>query len=281
MRWSLGRRLSLPRCTSSHRLRVDDRRRCRSLAHRRRLPHLQSRRSASVVVALVIAHKIVPAAICNAMHAARIDTFLAPVPRKKSDGAKKTCATHAVEETSEDDVVFALHNCTTTETHKIKSSRTEPIWIHPKVNGCQLQMELDTGSALTILPASMFHEHFDLPLQPTSTMPSRTLVTVSGRRECFVHTCVTTARSLRPTRTWSTLMDLLWLGVTGYRTLCLIGVACTISRRTRRLRCFRTERVGAWTPCAHVMLLCSALTEVICNPVADISRSAMVLNQSF
>ena len=31
-------------------------------------------------------------------------------------------------------------------------------------------MELDTGSALTILPASMFHEHFDLPLQPTSTM---------------------------------------------------------------------------------------------------------------
>ena len=31
-------------------------------------------------------------------------------------------------------------------------------------------MELDTGSALTILPASMFHAHFDQPLQPTSTM---------------------------------------------------------------------------------------------------------------
>ena len=91
-------------------------------------------------------------------------------PPKKSDGAKKTRATHAVEETSEDDDVFALHNCATAETHKIKSSRTEPIWIHPKVNGCQLQMELDTGSALTILPASMFHEHFDLPLQQTSTM---------------------------------------------------------------------------------------------------------------
>ena len=38
-------------------------------------------------------------------------------PRKKSDGAKKARATHAVEETSEDDVVFALHNCTTAETH--------------------------------------------------------------------------------------------------------------------------------------------------------------------
>ena len=76
MRWSLGRRLSLPRCTSSH-LLVDDVR--RSLAHLRGLPHLQQRRSASVVVALVIAHKIVSAAIWNAMHAARRDTFLAPV----------------------------------------------------------------------------------------------------------------------------------------------------------------------------------------------------------
>ena len=79
MRWSLGRRLSLPRSTRSHLLRVDDRRPCRSLAHRRGLPHLQPRRSASVVVALVIAHKIVSAAIWNAMHAARRDTFLAPV----------------------------------------------------------------------------------------------------------------------------------------------------------------------------------------------------------
>ena len=74
------------------------------------------------------------------------------------------------DETPEDDDVFALHNCATAETLKIKSSRTEPIWLHPKVKGCQLQMQLDTGSALTILPASMFHEPFDLPLQPTSTM---------------------------------------------------------------------------------------------------------------
>ena len=31
-------------------------------------------------------------------------------------------------------------------------------------------MELDTGSALTILPGTMFQAHFDLPLQPTSTI---------------------------------------------------------------------------------------------------------------
>ena len=48
-------------------------------AHRRRLPHLQPRRSASFVVALVIAHKIVSAAIWNAMHAARRNTFPAPL----------------------------------------------------------------------------------------------------------------------------------------------------------------------------------------------------------
>ena len=70
-----------------------------------------------------------------------------------------TRATHAVEELLENDDVFALHNCTTAETHKVKSSQTEPIWVHPKVNGRQLQIELDTGSALTILPTSMFHEH--------------------------------------------------------------------------------------------------------------------------
>ena len=40
-------------------------------------------------------------------------------PQKKLEGAKKTRATHAVEETSEDDDVFALHNCATAETHKI------------------------------------------------------------------------------------------------------------------------------------------------------------------
>ena len=79
MRWCLGRRLSLRLSTSSHLLRVDNRRRCCSLAHWRGLPRLQTRRSASLVVALVIAHKIVSAAIWNAMHVARRDTFLAPV----------------------------------------------------------------------------------------------------------------------------------------------------------------------------------------------------------
>ena len=66
--------------SSVHKLApILSRRRCRSLAHRRGLPHLQPRRSASVVVALVIARKIVSAAIWSALHVARRDTFLAPV----------------------------------------------------------------------------------------------------------------------------------------------------------------------------------------------------------
>ena len=97
-------------------------------------------------------------------------THFSRLSTEEAGWRRKTRATHAVGETSEGDDVFAQHNCTTAETHKIKSSRTEPIWIHPKVNGRQLQMELDTGSALTILRVSMVHEHFDLPLQPTSTM---------------------------------------------------------------------------------------------------------------
>ena len=74
---------------------------------------------------------------------------------------KEDACDTAVEETSEDDDVFALHNCTTAETHKILRvpERSRFGYISPKVNGCQVQMELDTGSALTILPASMFHEH--------------------------------------------------------------------------------------------------------------------------
>ena len=230
------------------------------------------------MVALVIARKIASEAKWNAMHAAKSGTFLA---QKRSDGAKKTRATHAVEDTSEDYDLFALHNCGTAEAHKIKSSQTEPIWIHPKVNGCQLPMELDTGSALTVMPAIMFDEHFDLPLQPTSPMLKPYASDRLRPRVCFAHTCATTARSLRPARTWSTLMDCFvwrdWLQniVFDWRSVHNIKVNATSASLSDGMR----SRYA--TSCAHIMLLCSALAEVICNPDADISRSTMVLKQSF
>ena len=121
------------------------------------------------------------------MHAARRGTFLAPV-HGRSRMAQRRRMRHVLWRKRWKTTMCP--HCTPAETQKIKSSRTEPIWIHPKVNRCQPQMELDTGSALTILPARMFHEHFDLPLQPTSTM----LKPYAGDR-LFVHTCVTMARS--------------------------------------------------------------------------------------
>ena len=70
------------------------------------------------MVAVVIARSIASEAKWNAMHAARSGTFLA---QKRSDGAKKTRATHAVEDTSEDYDVFALHNSATVEAREIKA----------------------------------------------------------------------------------------------------------------------------------------------------------------
>ena len=90
MRWSLGRRLSLGRCTSLHLLRGDDQRRFCSLVHRHGLAHLQSRRSVSLVVTPVIVCNMVSAAICDAMHVARRGHTSRTCPPRKSDWTAAT-----------------------------------------------------------------------------------------------------------------------------------------------------------------------------------------------
>ena len=94
MRWSLGRRLSLGRCTSLHLLRGDDQRRFCRLVHRHGLAHLQSRRSVSLVVTPVIICNMVSAVICNAMHVARRGTFLAPVHQGSRTGLQQLAFSH-------------------------------------------------------------------------------------------------------------------------------------------------------------------------------------------
>ena len=67
---------------------------------------------------------------------------------------------------------FIHHNEQDTE-HK----RTE-IWIEPSINGRSLKMELDTGSALSIIPLRLYSAHFaDLELSPSSVV----LKTYTGR----------------------------------------------------------------------------------------------------
>ena len=94
MRWSLGRRLSLGRCTSLHLLHGDDQRRFCSLVHRHGLVHLQSRRSVSLVVTPVIVCNMVSAAKCYPMHVARRGTFLAPVHRGSRTGLQQRAFSH-------------------------------------------------------------------------------------------------------------------------------------------------------------------------------------------
>ena len=76
------------------------------------------------------------------------------------------------EDYSEDEF-FIHHNEQDTE-HK----RTE-IWIEPSINGRSLKMELDTGSALSIIPLRLYSAHFaDLELSPSSVV----LKTYTGER---------------------------------------------------------------------------------------------------
>ena len=91
-------------------------------------------------------------------------------------------------------------------------------------------MELDTGSKRTILPGTMFQAHFDLPLQATSTMMKPYAGDRLRPKGMFrAHVCYNGQKFEADTY----VVDAdgpAFLGVTAYRSLCLIGVACTMSR---------------------------------------------------
>ena len=45
------------------------------------------------------------------------------------------------------------------------------IWIEPKLNGKKIRMELDTGSAVSVMPLDMFQKYLcDVELKPTNTI---------------------------------------------------------------------------------------------------------------
>ena len=89
-----------------------------------------------------------------------------PRPAPKDAKSRSAKTTHAIEEDDE----YALHNVGTNQRHSEKP-RNDPIWVHPTLNGTSIPMELDTGSALSILPLRVYNEHFaSTELQPTSTV---------------------------------------------------------------------------------------------------------------
>jgi hypothetical protein len=65
------------------------------------------------------------------------------------------------------------------ELHKVSKAHTNIIWITLEVEGESLQMELDTGSAVIVLPLSKYTTTFKpSKLHPTTTV----LKTYTGER---------------------------------------------------------------------------------------------------
>ncbi|CAB4019266.1 Hypothetical predicted protein, partial [Paramuricea clavata] len=65
------------------------------------------------------------------------------------------------------------------ELHKVSKAHTNIIWVTPEVEGKPLWMELDTGSAVSVLPLSKFNTTFkSSKLHPTTTV----LKTYTGER---------------------------------------------------------------------------------------------------
>ncbi|CAB3991671.1 Retrovirus-related Pol poly from transposon [Paramuricea clavata] len=65
-------------------------------------------------------------------------------------------STHAIE-TEPDEYGHLLNNL---EAHNVNKTSSDVIWIDVKVENQPLSMELDTGSAVSILPYDMFLERF-------------------------------------------------------------------------------------------------------------------------
>ena len=77
--------------------------------------------------------------------------------------------THALEE-EEDAMVYNT---------SASSARAKALMVEPTINGTPIWMELDTGSALSIIPDCLYRHHLSgLPLSPTSVV----LKTYSGER---------------------------------------------------------------------------------------------------
>ncbi|CAB4038190.1 Retrovirus-related Pol poly from transposon, partial [Paramuricea clavata] len=71
-------------------------------------------------------------------------------------------------ETEPDEYGHLLNNL---EVHNVNKSNSDVIWVDVKVENQPLSMELDTGSAVSILPYDMFLERFrDKKLQKTTTV---------------------------------------------------------------------------------------------------------------
>lgn len=96
--------------------------------------------------------------------------------KKQTDQKKKV---HSVDRDDTDDDLYISTLYADCNSVKENKSCADIIWITPRVNGKTFKMELDTGSAVSVISKSEFKAQFgDLPLKSTSV----TLKTYSGEK---------------------------------------------------------------------------------------------------
>ena len=84
-------------------------------------------------------------------------TKCACLSKKQSDQKKKV---HSVDKEEDIESVYVISTLST-ECNSVdrKTSNSDIIWITPRVNGKPLQMELDTGSAVSVISKQNYTTH--------------------------------------------------------------------------------------------------------------------------
>ncbi|XP_028416384.1 uncharacterized protein K02A2.6-like [Dendronephthya gigantea] len=86
-------------------------------------------------------------------------------PSRKKKGEQEV---HEVQNESDSDSEDTLASL---KIHKVAKGHTNIIWVTPEVEGKSLQMELDTGSAVSVLPLKQYNAMFkSFELHPTTTV---------------------------------------------------------------------------------------------------------------
>ena len=81
------------------------------------------------------------------------EAFQTKFPRQAKYKQEEGEGVHKVQNES-DDTLASL------ELHKVAKGGTNIIWVTPEMEGKPLQMELDTGSAVSVLPLSRYNTMF-------------------------------------------------------------------------------------------------------------------------
>ncbi len=111
----------------------------------------------------------------NVKQVCRGKPFKQNSPGKLSTSKKKGQGVHKVQNESDSDSDDTLASL---ELHKVAKGSTNIIWVTPEVEGKPLQTELDTGSAVSVLPLSKYNTMFKSSTpetrQPTEVLQSKT-----------------------------------------------------------------------------------------------------------